>query len=171
MILVEPVSTTFAPRTAPSSTRTPSTTTHRDPTKASPRRPEGPALLDAPRPDGDAPGPDKGIVLDHHGHGTRWLEHPADADPAGEVYVPARLGAGAHRGPGAHPRARPAGVVSVPAALGAGANRGPGVHHRAAPHVRPDVHVARHHGDARLDEGPVANRPGRDDADAGLGEV
>src|SRR5215207_8718246 len=34
MIWVEPVSTTFAPRTAPSSTRTPSTTMHREPTNA-----------------------------------------------------------------------------------------------------------------------------------------
>src|ERR671921_2007998 len=47
--------------------------------------------------------------------------------------------------------------------LGPRADRGPRIHHRTASDVGPDVHVARHHDDARLDESPVPHGPRRHD--------
>src|SRR5215831_1748828 len=51
------------------------------------------------------PRSDERVVLDHHGHRVRGLQHAADADPAGQMHVPADLGAGADGGPGVHHRA------------------------------------------------------------------
>src|SRR5215204_6279686 len=47
--------------------------------------------------------------------------------------------------------------------LGPRADRGPRIHHRPTPNVGPDVHVARHNDDARLDESPVPHGPRRHD--------
>src|SRR4029450_1866602 len=98
MIWVEPVSTTLAPRTASSSTRTPSTTTQREPMKApssittdiAPRGSSTPPL--APPP---APPParaDEAPVLDHDGHSPWRLQHAADADAPCQVHAPSDLG-------------------------------------------------------------------------------
>src|SRR5215472_13589117 len=51
------------------------------------------------------PGADERLVLDHHGHRVRRLQHAANADSAGEVDIPADLGAGPDGGPGVHHRA------------------------------------------------------------------
>src|SRR6185503_963954 len=64
---------------------------------------------------------DEAVVLDDHGIRLHRLEHPADADPAGEVHVLADLGARA--------------------------DRGPGIDHRAFVDVRPDIDEGGHQDD------------------------
>ena len=95
---------------------------------------------DAHALDDDAARPDEGAVLDHDGRGLQRLEHPADADAAGEVHVGADL------------RARPDGR--------------PRVDHRAGADPRADVHVARHQHDARRQVRAVARGRRRHDAHA-----
>src|SRR5262249_62039243 len=77
-----------------------------------------------------------------HGTRARRLEDAADPDAAGEVDVGADL----------RPRA----------------DRGPGVDHGSRADPGADVHVARHQHDSGGEEGAVARRRRRDDADAEL---
>ena len=68
--------------------------------------PEHGARAHAHALDHDAPRPDEGAVLDHDRRGLQRLEHPADADAAGEVHVGADLRARADGGPGVDHRVR-----------------------------------------------------------------
>src|SRR5262249_50699746 len=78
---------------------------------------------------------DKAIVLDDDRLGLQRLEHPADADPAGEV--------------------------AVLTDLGAGADRRPGIHHRAVIDIGADIYKARHQHHVRSDIGRAANDTAR----------
>src|SRR6188768_3401456 len=95
--------------------------------------------------DDDRARADEAAVFDDDGLRSRWLEHAAQADAAGQMAVLADL------------RTR--------------ADRGPGVDHGAGADVGADVHVTRHHDRALLDERAVADRPWRHDAHAGFVQV
>jgi len=88
---------------------------------------------------------DERAVFDDDGRRRRGLEHAADADTAGQMHVTPDLGARA--------------------------DGGPRVDHRPRADARADVHVARHHDRAALDEGAVTNDARRNDAHARRGEV
>ena len=103
-------------------------------------RPEDRAAPDVNALHHDAPRPDEGVVLDHDRDRLERLEDAADPDPSREVNVRTDL------------RAR--------------SDRHPCVDHRSAPDVRPDVHVARHQHDPRLQVRTETDRRRRDDADA-----
>jgi hypothetical protein len=105
-------------------------------------RPEHGAGADAHALGEDRARADESTVFDDHGTRARRLEHAADADAAREVDIRADL--------------RP------------GADRRPRVHHRARADPRADVHVARHHHDARREIRAVARDRGRHDAHAEL---
>ena len=91
--------------------------------------------------DDHAPGADERVVTHHDRYRPRRLEHPADADAAGEV--------------------------DPLADLRAGADRRPRVDHRVGADVRADVHVARHHDHARREVRAPAGRRAGDDAHTG----
>ena len=88
---------------------------------------------------------DETVILDDGGVRLQRFKYPTDADPAGQVHVPADLCAGAHRGPG--------------------------IHHRALVDVGADVDIGGHEHDIPRDVGATARDGGRDDAHPGCGEV
>ena len=87
--------------------------------------------------DDDAAAPDERAVLDDDRPRPGRLEHPAQADTAGEVHAASDLRAGT--------------------------DRGPGVDHAARADARADVHVAWHHDRALLHVRAVPDHSGRDD--------
>ena len=93
----------------------------------------------------DAAAADEAVVADHDRRGVGRLEHAADADAARQV--------------------------DVGADLGARADRGPRVDHRVRAHPGADVHVARHHHHAAVEERPEPGRRAGHDPHAGRCEV
>ena len=89
----------------------------------------------------DAAAADVALVADHDRDRVRWLEDAADTHAPGEVHVLADLSAGPHGGPR--------------------------VDHGVLAHVRPDVHVGRHHHDTLGEMTAPPGRGARDHPDAG----